>query len=152
MKIKFTSHSLFRMTMHLLSSTRRFSTPLPHKSICRHRRSHHRRSRNGLISLRVVAASSIPLPSLSVDSIKLKRLKEVLPGGRWWRLEKEKEKEKEDDQDQRSDAAKKKVGLSVVTALKRMWLLVAQDRWVVFVGFVSLVGAAVIFQLLLNVI
>ena len=79
-------------------------------------------------------------------SIKLKRLKEVLPGGRWWKLE------KEDEQGERSDAAKKKVGLSVVTALKRMWLLVAEDRWVVFVGFVSLVGAAVIFQLLLNVI
>ncbi|KAF3337362.1 ABC transporter B family member 26 [Carex littledalei] len=118
------------MTMHLLSTTRRFSTPLSHKSICR-----HRRSRNGLISLRVVAASSIPLPSLSVDSIKLKRLKEVLPGGRWWRLE-------EEDENERSDAAKKKVGLSVVTALKRMWVLVAEDRWVVFIGFVSLVGAA----------
>lgn len=67
----------------------------------------------------------------------------MLPGGAWWRLEEEDEKEG-------SDVAKKNVSLSVVTALKRMWVLVAEDKWVVFVGFVSLLGAAVvIFQFLL---
>jgi hypothetical protein len=128
------------MTMHLLS-THRFSTPLSHKPSSRHRRSCHRRSRHGFISLRVSAASSVPLPPLSVDGINLKRLKSVLPGGTWWRLEDE-----EDEKDERLNVVKKYVGLSVFTALKRMWVLVAEDRWVVFVGFVSLLGAAVIFQ------
>lgn len=34
-------------------------------------------------------------------------------------------------------------GATAASALRRMWALVASDRWVVFVGFASLVGAAV---------
>ncbi|KAJ1704146.1 hypothetical protein LUZ63_003925 [Rhynchospora breviuscula] len=128
-------------SMHLLSTPHRFSTYLSHKPISRCRRSRHRRTRHGLISVRAATASSssssaAALPSLSVDNINPKRLKSVLPGGTWWRLE------EEDEKGGRSNVAKKSVGLSVVTALKRMWVLVSQDRWVVFIGFASLLGAA----------
>ncbi|KAJ3708649.1 hypothetical protein LUZ61_012354 [Rhynchospora tenuis] len=128
-------------SMHLLSTPHRFSTSLSHKPISRCRRSRHRRTRHGLISVRAATASSSSssapaLPVLSVDNINPKRLKSVLPGGTWWRLE------QEDKKGERSDVAKKSVGLSVATALKRMWVLVAEDRWVVFIGFVSLLGAA----------
>ncbi|KAJ4757578.1 ATP-binding cassette sub-family B member 9 [Rhynchospora pubera] len=128
-------------SMHLLSTPHRFSTSLSHKPISRCRRSRHRRTRHGFISVRAATASSSSssapaLPALSVDNINPKRLKSVLPGGTWWRLE------EEDEKGERSDVAKKSVGLSVVTALKRMWVLVAEDKWVVFIGFASLLGAA----------
>lgn len=62
------------------------------------------------------------------------RLRNVLPGGSWWRLE---------DEDAggagRADAS----GATAASALSRMWALVANDRWVIFAGFASLVCAAV---------
>ena len=62
------------------------------------------------------------------------RLRNVLPGGRWWRLEDE-----EDGAGWRAEAS----GATAADALRRMWALVAADRWVVFIGFASLVCAAV---------
>jgi ATP-binding cassette subfamily B (MDR/TAP) protein 9 len=62
------------------------------------------------------------------------RLRNVLPGGRWWRLEDE-----EEDAGGRAEAS----GATAASALQRMWALVAADRWVVFLGFASLVCAAV---------
>ena len=62
------------------------------------------------------------------------RLRNVLPGGRWWRLEDE-----EDGAGGRAEAS----GATAADALRRMWALVAADRWVVFIGFASLVCAAV---------
>ncbi|KAM0931230.1 hypothetical protein ACQ4PT_000317 [Festuca glaucescens] len=61
------------------------------------------------------------------------RLRNVLPGGRWWRLE-----EEEEGADGRAEAS----GATAASALQRMWALVAGDRWVVFLGFASLVCAA----------
>ncbi|XP_072999407.1 ABC transporter B family member 26, chloroplastic [Typha latifolia] len=61
----------------------------------------------------------------------LERLRSVLPGGSWWRLE---------DEEQSDDGRKRSI--SVVAALHRMWVLVAKDRWVIFVAFASLVCAA----------
>jgi hypothetical protein len=62
----------------------------------------------------------------------IERLRNVLPGGSWWRLE-------DGDGGGRAEGS----GTTAVSALGRMWSIVAADRWVVYAGFVSLVGAAV---------
>jgi len=66
----------------------------------------------------------------------IERLRNVLPGGSWWRLE---------DGDEAGDGAGRAEGsgTTAVSALRRMWSLVAGDRWVIYAGFASLVGAAV---------
>lgn len=66
----------------------------------------------------------------------IERLRNVLPGGSWWRLE---------DGDEAGDGAGRAEGsgTTAVSALRRMWALVAGDRLVIYVGFASLVGAAV---------
>lgn len=65
----------------------------------------------------------------------IERLRNVLPGGSWWRLE---------DGDEAGDGAGRAEGsgTTAVSALRRMWALVAGDRLVIYVGFASLVGAA----------
>ncbi|KAK9108201.1 hypothetical protein Syun_024212 [Stephania yunnanensis] len=63
-------------------------------------------------------------------------LRSVIPGGTWWELPHHVEL---------GDAEP----VTVVSALRRMWDLVAQDRWVVLVAFVGLVVAAVRTVLLL---
>ncbi|KAG8054259.1 hypothetical protein GUJ93_ZPchr0001g30093 [Zizania palustris] len=65
----------------------------------------------------------------------IERLRNVLPGGSWWRLE---DGEEAGGGGGRAEAS----GATAASALRRMWALVAADRWVVFVGFSSLVGAA----------
>ncbi|KAL6839994.1 hypothetical protein ACP4OV_029804 [Aristida adscensionis] len=65
----------------------------------------------------------------------IERLRNVLPGGSWWRLE---DGEEAGDGGGRAEGS----GTTAVSALGRMWGLVAADRWVVYAGFVSLVGAA----------
>ncbi|TVU36092.1 hypothetical protein EJB05_18006 [Eragrostis curvula] len=65
----------------------------------------------------------------------IERLRNVLPGGSWWRLE---DGEEAGDGGGRAEGS----GTTAVSALRRMWGLVASDRWVVYAGFVSLVGAA----------
>ncbi|KAK9117283.1 hypothetical protein Sjap_016230 [Stephania japonica] len=57
-------------------------------------------------------------------------LRSALPGGTWWELPGHVDV---------GDAEP----VTVVSALRRMWDLIAQDRWVVFVAFVGLVVAAV---------
>ncbi|XP_064937018.1 ABC transporter B family member 26, chloroplastic-like isoform X6 [Musa acuminata AAA Group] len=64
-------------------------------------------------------------------------LRYVFPGGSWWKLEQE-EGMKVNAEEQ--DRGKK--GLSVITALRRMWELVAKDRLVIFLAFASLLFAA----------
>lgn len=64
----------------------------------------------------------------------IERLRNVLPGGSWWRLE---------DGEEAGGGRAEASGATAASALRRMWALVASDRWVVFVGFASLVGAAV---------
>lgn len=66
----------------------------------------------------------------------IERLRNVLPGGSWWRLE---------DGEEAGDGAGRAEGsgTTAVSALSRMWGLVAGDRWVIYAGFASLVGAAV---------
>ncbi|KAI4966488.1 ABC transporter B family member 26, chloroplastic [Hordeum vulgare subsp. vulgare] len=61
------------------------------------------------------------------------RLRNVLPGGSWWRLE--------DDEAGGAGRAEAS-GATAASALRRMWALVAADRWVIFAGFASLVCAA----------
>uniref|UniRef100_A0A0E0JSL0 ABC transporter domain-containing protein n=1 Tax=Oryza punctata TaxID=4537 RepID=A0A0E0JSL0_ORYPU len=63
----------------------------------------------------------------------IERLRNVLPGGSWWRLE---------DGEEAGGGRAEASGATAASALRRMWALVASDRWVVFVGFASLVGAA----------
>ncbi|KAL5228373.1 hypothetical protein ABZP36_016638 [Zizania latifolia] len=65
----------------------------------------------------------------------IERLRNVLPGGSWWRLE---DGEEAGAGGGRAEAS----GATAASALRRMWALVAADRWVVFVGFSSLLGAA----------
>lgn len=66
----------------------------------------------------------------------VERLRNVLPGGSWWRLE---------DGDEAGDGGGRAEGsgTTALSALNRMWSLVAADRWVIYAGFASLVGAAV---------
>ncbi|OVA20624.1 ABC transporter [Macleaya cordata] len=59
-------------------------------------------------------------------------LQSVVPGGSWWRLT--------DNNIQVSVGYAKPV--TVVSALRRMWGLVAKDRWVIFAAFGALVLAA----------
>jgi hypothetical protein len=66
----------------------------------------------------------------------IERLRNVLPGGSWWRLE-------DGEEDGDGGGRAKGSGTTAVSALRRMWGIVAADRWVVYAGFVSLVGAAV---------
>ncbi|KAI5002997.1 hypothetical protein ZWY2020_027647 [Hordeum vulgare] len=56
------------------------------------------------------------------------RLRNVLPGGSWWRLE--------DDEAGGAGRAEAS-GATAASALRRMWALVAADRWVIFAGFAS---------------
>ncbi|GJM92117.1 hypothetical protein PR202_ga08548 [Eleusine coracana subsp. coracana] len=65
----------------------------------------------------------------------IERLRNVLPGGSWWRLE---DGEEAGDGGGRAEGS----GTTAVSALQRMWGIVAADRWVVYAGFASLVGAA----------
>lgn len=61
------------------------------------------------------------------------RLRNVLPGGSWWRLE---------DEEAGGAGRAEASGATAASALRRMWALVAADRWVIFAGFASLVCAA----------
>ncbi|RRT85412.1 hypothetical protein B296_00010002, partial [Ensete ventricosum] len=65
-------------------------------------------------------------------------LRDVFPGGSWWKLEQEEEMKANAEEQDRG-----KKGLSVITALRRMWELVAKDRLVIFLAFASLLFAAV---------
>lgn len=56
----------------------------------------------------------------------------ISPGGSWWNLS----KHQEDD----IEAAKP---MRALLALHRMWVLVSDERWIIFVAFGSLVIAAV---------
>nr|CAB3479206.1 unnamed protein product [Digitaria exilis] len=65
----------------------------------------------------------------------VERLRNVLPGGSWWRLE---DGEEAGDGGGRAEGS----GSTALSALSRMWSLVAADRWVIYAGFASLIGAA----------
>ncbi|XP_008807453.1 ABC transporter B family member 26, chloroplastic isoform X1 [Phoenix dactylifera] len=65
-------------------------------------------------------------------------LRSFLPGGSWWNLELE-EEEGRGGEEAKSD---RKKGVSVIGALRRMWMLVANDRWVIFLAFTCLMIAA----------
>lgn len=58
--------------------------------------------------------------------------REIIPGGDWWRLPTE----------EVVDVFSAKP-VTVVRALKKMWDLISEDRWVIFTAFVSLVVTAV---------
>lgn len=69
-----------------------------------------------------------------VESIKkwVKFVREILPGGEWWRLSTEGV----------GDVILAKP-VTVVRALKKMWELIAQDRWIIFSAFTALIVTAV---------
>lgn len=56
----------------------------------------------------------------------------ILPGGEWWRLSNE-----------GVDGVIVAKPVTVLVALKRMWELIAQDRWLIFTAFAALILAAV---------
>ncbi|XP_011086630.1 ABC transporter B family member 26, chloroplastic isoform X1 [Sesamum indicum] len=68
-------------------------------------------------------------------SEKLKKwvqlVKEILPGGEWWKLSTE----------EVEDVIPAKP-VTVWRALKKMWELISQDRWVIFTAFVALIVTA----------
>ncbi|KAK4429789.1 ABC transporter B family member 26, chloroplastic [Sesamum alatum] len=68
-------------------------------------------------------------------SEKLKKwvqlVREILPGGEWWKLSTE----------EVEDVISAKP-VTVLRALKKMWELISQDRWVIFTAFVALVVTA----------
>ncbi|KAJ8439636.1 hypothetical protein Cgig2_021648 [Carnegiea gigantea] len=59
-------------------------------------------------------------------------IRSVLPGGPWWNLR--------DSCEERTDDVK---SISIVSALRRIWALIADDKWVVFAAFASLAIAAI---------
>lgn len=59
-------------------------------------------------------------------------VREILPGGEWWSLSTEGV----------GDVISAKP-VTVLRALKKMWDLIAEDRWVVFTAFVALIVTAV---------
>ncbi|XP_020089214.1 ABC transporter B family member 26, chloroplastic isoform X1 [Ananas comosus] len=106
--------------------------------------SHRRRSRRRHLSPPKSSSSSLSLP---IDGFDLRRdigkrsdaaagiaerLASIIPGGSWWRL---------GDEEEEGIGGRRK-GVSVIVALRRMWMLVAKDRLVILLGFASLVGAA----------
>ncbi|KAI3467581.1 hypothetical protein Pfo_024244 [Paulownia fortunei] len=62
----------------------------------------------------------------------VKFVRQILPGGDWWRLSTE--------EVENVILAKP---VTVLRALKKMWELIAQDRWVIFTAFVALIVTAV---------
>lgn len=62
----------------------------------------------------------------------IKFVREILPGGDWWRLSTE----------EAEDVVPAKT-VTVMRALKKMWELVAEDRWVIFTAFLALIVTAV---------
>ncbi|XP_068665751.1 ABC transporter B family member 26, chloroplastic [Aristolochia californica] len=60
-------------------------------------------------------------------------LRSVLPGGSWWKLSDWEEGQGEN----------RATAVTVSFALRRMWDLVAKDRWIIYIGFVSVFLAAV---------
>ncbi|KAH6828036.1 transporter associated with antigen processing protein 1 [Perilla frutescens var. hirtella] len=61
----------------------------------------------------------------------VKFAREILPGGEWWRLSTEE-----------IGGVISAKPVTVLRALKKMWDLIAEDRWVVFAAFVALVVTA----------
>lgn len=68
------------------------------------------------------------------DKLKkwIKFVREVFPGGEWWRLSSEE-----------IDVGLSSKPVTVLRALQKMWELIAQDRWVVYTAFIALIVAAV---------
>lgn len=64
----------------------------------------------------------------------IKLVLSVLPGGSWWRLD---EQEKEVGIDAQKSAS------SAIYVLRRMWMMVAGERWIIFAASAALVTAAV---------
>ncbi|KAL3819276.1 hypothetical protein ACJIZ3_005181 [Penstemon smallii] len=62
----------------------------------------------------------------------VKFVREILPGGDWWKLS-----------DEEVDVVISAKPVTVFRALKKMWELIAQDRWVIFTAFVALIVTAV---------
>lgn len=62
----------------------------------------------------------------------VKFVREILPGGEWWSLSNE----------EIGNVISAKP-VTVLRALKKMWDLIAEDRWVIFTAFVALIVTAV---------
>ncbi|KZV17809.1 ABC transporter B family member 26, chloroplastic-like [Dorcoceras hygrometricum] len=79
-----------------------------------------------------------PSPGYAIVALrdKVKRwfkfVREIFPGGEWWRLSSEE-----------IDVALSAKPVTVLLALQKMWEMVAQDRWVIYTAFVSLIATAV---------
>ncbi|XP_073303069.1 ABC transporter B family member 26, chloroplastic [Primulina huaijiensis] len=67
------------------------------------------------------------------DKLKtwIKFVREIFPGGEWWRLSSEE-----------IDVGLSSKPVTVLRALQKMWELIAQDRWVVYTAFATLIVAA----------
>ncbi|XP_075504746.1 ABC transporter B family member 26, chloroplastic [Primulina tabacum] len=67
------------------------------------------------------------------DKLKnwIKLVREIFPGGEWWRLSSEE-----------IDLGLSSKPVTVLRALQKMWELIAQDRWVVYTAFATLIVAA----------
>lgn len=61
----------------------------------------------------------------------IKFVREVFPGGEWWRLSTEE-----------IDVGLSSKPVTVLRALQKIWELISQDRWVVYTAFVTLIVAA----------
>lgn len=59
-------------------------------------------------------------------------IRDMLPGGNWWTLS-----------TGHVDVRLTAKPVTVVRALQRMWELISEDRWVIFVAFLTLILTAV---------
>ena len=61
-------------------------------------------------------------------------IRPLLPGGNWWNL---------GDSDEIGSTAKSTKPVTVSLALRRIWVLISDDKWVIYTAFASLTIAAV---------
>ncbi|KAJ6808653.1 putative ABC transporter B family member 26, chloroplastic [Iris pallida] len=78
------------------------------------------------------------LPAGATEAGFLRRLLSVLPGGSWWSLE---EFDAKGGKGEKGEEEEK--SMPVMLTLRRMWVLIARERWVVALAFASLVLASI---------
>lgn len=67
-----------------------------------------------------------------INRFKLSSVSSIFPGGSWWNIG--------DPDGEESESAK---SVTVWTALNRMWNLMGEDKWILYLGLGGLVAAAV---------
>ncbi|GLT65137.1 hypothetical protein SLA2020_375870 [Shorea laevis] len=79
-----------------------------------------------------VPISAFWQPNTGINCDKISSIASILPGGSWWNLS--------DFDEEKSEEAKP---VTLWTALGRMWTLIGDEQWIVYLGLGGLIVAAV---------